>query len=64
MYAQGFSWSMDGIAPDVLDRVCEMLPPILLERLPAARRAFEERCVRAWGAVGAGKSRTPVPDEG
>lgn len=64
MYAQGFSWSMDGIAPEVLDRVCEMLPPILLEKLPGARRAFEERCVRAWGAVGTGKSRTPVPDEG
>ncbi len=36
MYAQGFAWSMQGIAPEVLDRVREMLPDILVAKLPAA----------------------------
>jgi hypothetical protein len=39
-----------------------MLPEPLCAKLPAARSAFEERCVRAWGAVGKGAARTPVPD--
>lgn len=49
MYAEGFSWAMDGIALEVLDRVLEMLPPSLRARIPAARAAFEERCSRVWG---------------
>jgi hemerythrin-like domain-containing protein len=63
LYAQGFSWSMDGIAEDVLERVRDMLPEILLTKLPAARKAFEARCLRTWGVVKRGASRTPVPDE-
>jgi hypothetical protein len=63
MYADGFSWSMDGIAADVLERVVDVLPEIVRTRLPAARAAFEARCTRAWGAPSKGASRTPVPDE-
>ena len=61
VYAQGFAWAMHGIAPDVLDRVDELLPAILLGRLPAARAAFDERVARTWGSVTACTSRTSVP---
>jgi hemerythrin-like domain-containing protein len=62
MYAQGFSWAMQGIAPDVLEKLHAMLPQALLERLPAARKAFDERCERVWGSAKAGAARTPIPD--
>jgi hemerythrin-like domain-containing protein len=62
MYAQGFSWAMQGIAPDVLEKVHAMLPEALLLRLPAARKAFDERCVHVWGSAQAGAARTPIPD--
>ena len=61
MYAQGFAWSMQGIAPDVLEKVQALLPPILTSRLPAARAAFAERCERVWGSAAAGSARTPIP---
>jgi len=63
LYAQGFSWAMQGIAPDVLERVFEMLPEVLKSRLPEARAAFEARSLRAWGALEPGAARTPIPDE-
>jgi hypothetical protein len=62
MYAQGFAWSSDGIAPEVLARVDAMLPANVTTRLPAARAAFAERCARVWGATPKGASRTAVPD--
>lgn len=62
LYAQGFAWSMDGIAADVLEKVYATLPPNLLERLPAARAAFEARCERVWGPLKRGAARTPIPD--
>jgi len=62
MYAQGFAWCMQGIAPDVLDRVYEMLPEVLTNKLPAARAAFDRRCERVWGAIEVGAARTPIPD--
>ena len=62
MYAQGFSWAMQGIAPDVLDKLHVMLPQDLIDRLPAARKAFDERCERVWGTIKPGASRTPIPD--
>jgi hypothetical protein len=62
MYAQGFSWAMDGIARDVLEQVYAMLPAVLLAKLPSARAAFEARCERVWGTTYAGSSRTPIPD--
>jgi hemerythrin-like domain-containing protein len=62
MYAQGFSWAMNGVAPDVLERVYEMLPEALRAKLAPARAAFEARCIRAWGTASAGSSRTPVPE--
>jgi hemerythrin-like domain-containing protein len=63
MYAQGFSWAMHGIAPDVLTALDVMLPEALKTRLPTARAAFEARCERAWGNVPVGAARTPIPDE-
>lgn len=63
MYAQGFSWSMEGIAPDVIDRVKEMLPPRLAAMLPEAVAAFAARSEAVWGPVKAGAARTPIPDE-
>jgi hypothetical protein len=62
MYAQGFAWSMQGIASDVLDRVYDMLPESLRTRIPDARAAFDARCERAWGSAKAGATRTPIPD--
>jgi hemerythrin-like domain-containing protein len=61
MYAQGFSWSMLGIADEVLEQVLKILPEILTSRLPAARTAFAEQWERVWGAVPVGVSRTSVP---
>lgn len=63
MYAQGFAWAMQGIAPDVLEQVARMLPDALVGRLPAARAAFDARCQRVWGSSGAGAARTPIPTE-
>lgn len=63
MYAQGFSWAMHGIAPDVLDEMYKMLPDGLRAKIPAARAAFEARCERVWGSAKAGAARTPIPDE-
>jgi hemerythrin-like domain-containing protein len=62
LYAQGFSWAMQGIAPEVLVEVEKMLPPILLSRLPAARAAFDALCDRTWGPTKARASRTPIPE--
>src|SRR5262249_38988567 len=62
MYAHGFSWAMNGIAHEVLERVYEMLPESLRAKLPAARAEFEARCTRVWGTAGTGASRTPVPE--
>ncbi len=61
MYAEGFAWSMQGIAPEVLELVEKMLPDILTARLPAARAAFDEHCERVWGAYETGSATTPVP---
>jgi hemerythrin-like domain-containing protein len=63
LYAQGFSWAMHGIAPEVLTALGAMLPENLKTRLPAARAAFEARCERAWGPVKPGAARTPIPDD-
>lgn len=61
MYAQGFSWSLQGIAPEVLDQVRKLLPDILLNKLPAAQAEFEVRSKRAWGAYEIGAATTPIP---
>ncbi|HXK17892.1 MAG TPA: hemerythrin domain-containing protein [Polyangiaceae bacterium] len=62
LYAQGFAWSMHGVAADVLDRMCEMLPEVLLAKLPAARSAFERRYEGVWGKLPKGATHTPIPD--
>jgi hemerythrin-like domain-containing protein len=61
MYAEGFSWSMHGIAPEVLVQVYAMLPENLISRLPAARVAFDKRCERVWGSANSGESHTSIP---
>lgn len=61
MYAEGFAWSMQGIAPEVLAKVREMLPKILTDRLPAAEAAFEAHCKKAWGDYEVGAAATPIP---
>jgi hemerythrin-like domain-containing protein len=63
MYAQGFAWASDGIAPEVLEKVDAMLPAGLGARLAAARAAFAERRERVWGPLAPGAARTPIPDE-
>jgi hypothetical protein len=62
LYAQGFAWASHGIAPEVLERVDEMLPPILSAKLGEARDRFRERCERVWGSVRTGASTRSVPD--
>jgi hemerythrin-like domain-containing protein len=62
MYAAGFAWSMQGIAPEVLEQVERMLPAALVARLPEARAAFDARCERVWGSAKAGAARTPIPN--
>ena len=65
LLTQGFAWACHGIAPEVLERVYEMLSPEVSARLPAARAAFEQRWRRVWGAgVAVGASFTAVPGEG
>jgi hypothetical protein len=61
MYAEGFAWSTAGLAPVVVERVNEMLPPALVARLPAARVAFDQRCQRVWGYTHTGASMTSSP---
>ena len=63
MYAQGFAWSMQGIATEVLNEVQKLLPNILLVKLPAAQAAFEERSKRVWGTYHVGSATTSVPKE-
>jgi len=62
LYAEGFAWSMQGVAPEVIEKLSALLPEDLLARLPAARAAFEARCQRVWGSCRAGSTRTPIPD--
>jgi hemerythrin-like domain-containing protein len=62
LYAEGFAWASHGIAEDVLQQVYALLPQSLANKLPAARVAFEARCVRVWGTAKAGAARTPIPD--
>jgi hypothetical protein len=61
MYADGFAWSSHGVAPDILAKVYELLPPVVASRLPAALAAFEARCEKVWGSAKAGAARTPIP---
>lgn len=63
MYAEGFSWAMNGIAPNVLDKVYAMLPENVRAKLPRARAAFVARCEHVWGSANAGASKTAIPDE-
>jgi len=61
MYADGFSWSLHGLAPDVVDRVLERLPSNVKDLLPDARARFAASYARAFGAPFPAASRTSVP---
>jgi hypothetical protein len=61
LYAQGFAWSTQGVAPDVLEKIDDMLAPVLREKLPDARVAFEKRCAAVWGHYEVGATHTSVP---
>jgi hypothetical protein len=61
MFAQGFAWSSQGVAPTVLERLNDMLPAKLKDRLPAARAEFAERWQRAWQGEPVTASTTSVP---
>ena len=63
MYADGFAWSMHGVASGVIECVQGMLPPAITSNLDAARARYDARCERAWGSAHAGASRTSVPEE-
>jgi hypothetical protein len=60
-YADGFAWASCGIADSVLEPLFAMLPPALAARIPAARVAFDERCLRLWGHTHTGRSVTSAP---
>ena len=62
LYAAGFAWSSDGIAPVVLAQLDAMLPPGLAQRLPAARATFATRRARVWGNLPVGAAVTSIPD--
>jgi hypothetical protein len=63
MFADGFAWSMQGIAPEVLEKMMDMLPAALTEKIPAARAKFEEHSKKVWGAYNVGSATTPVPTD-
>jgi hypothetical protein len=61
MFAQGFAWSSQGVAPSVLERLNDMLPAKLKERLPAAQADFAARWQRVWQGEPVTASTTSVP---
>jgi hemerythrin-like domain-containing protein len=63
MYADGFAWSTQGIAPEVCAKINAMLPNDLVEKLPAAIERFAERCRRTWGEYTVGATTTSAPDD-
>jgi hypothetical protein len=63
MYADGFAWSTQGIAPEVCEKINAMLPRALVDKLPAAVARFAERSKRAWGTYTVGATTTSAPDD-
>lgn len=61
LYAQGFAWSLEGIAPEVAAKVADMLPASVRDRLPAAQKEFAARCTNVWGAPSGTASTTSIP---
>jgi hypothetical protein len=62
LYAQGFAWSLHGLAPEVAQGIHSLLPASLTSKLPAARAAYTARCESVWGTAKTGASLTSVPD--
>ena len=62
LYAEGFAWSTQGIASEVIEQLDALLPEILRGRLPAARADFRARCDRVWGTLPVSAARTPIPE--
>lgn len=63
IYAHGFSWSMQGIAPEVLEQVRKILPELLVAKLPLAQTAFEDRSASVWGEYTVGAATTSIPTD-
>jgi hypothetical protein len=61
LFAQGFAWSSQGVAPAVLERLSDMLPAKLRDRLPTARADFAARWQRVWPGEAVTASTTSVP---
>jgi hypothetical protein len=63
LYASGFAWSLDGIAPEVVARVLDMLPKALSTRIPAARQEYEVHRTQTWGSAHRpSASRSSIPE--
>lgn len=60
-YADGFAWSCAGLSPTVTDQIFKILPAGLVDRLPAARDAFDARCRQVWGYAHARESIMSAP---
>jgi hypothetical protein len=53
---------MNGVAPDVIERVSELLSESVRVKLPDALRAFETRALSVWGTTSRGAARTSFPE--
>jgi hypothetical protein len=62
LYAKGFAWALHDIAPEVVEQLRQILPEILLQRLPAAQAEYAATCERTWGPTAPGASRKVIPD--
>jgi hemerythrin-like domain-containing protein len=60
-YAQGFAWSLYGLAPAVVGEMMKLLPESLTSRLPTAREAFAARFLESWGEAMPQASTTSTP---
>ncbi len=61
LYADGFAWSLYGLAPEVAAQLLEILPANVRAALPRARAAFEAAWIELWGAGLPQASRFSVP---
>lgn len=58
---EGFAWSAEGIAPDIVEIAFGALPEGIRSGMGVARAAHEASCERVWGGVSRTASRTGTP---